>query len=30
MDGDAGTQDNKPPLECNIGNMFGRSLYLQE
>ena len=30
MDGDAGTQDNKPPLECNIGNMSGRSLYLRE
>ncbi len=30
MDGDAGTQDNKPPLECNIESMFGRSLYLRE
>lgn len=30
MDGDAGTQDNKPPLECNIRNVIGRSLYLRE
>ena len=30
MDGDAGTQDNKPPLENNMENMFGRSLYLRE
>ena len=30
MDGDAGTQDNKPPLECNIQKIIGRSLYLQE
>ena len=30
MDGDASTQDNKPPLECNIRNILGRSLYLRE
>ena len=30
MDGDAGTQDNKPPLECNIRNVIGCSLYLRE
>ena len=30
MDGDASTQDNKPPLECNIGNILGRGLYLRE
>lgn len=30
MDGDASTQDNKPPLECNIGNIVGLGLYLRE
>ena len=30
MDGDAGTQDNKPPLESNIENIMGRGLYLRE
>lgn len=30
MDGDAGTQDNKPPLECNIRKFLGRGLYLRE
>ena len=30
MDGDASTQDNKPPLECNIRKIMGRSLYLRE
>lgn len=30
MDGDASTQDNKPPLECNIGNIMRRGLYLRE
>lgn len=30
MDGDAGTQDQKPPLECNMGNSLRRGLYLRE
>ena len=30
MDGDAGTQDNKPPLECNIEKITKRGLYLRE
>ena len=30
MDGDADTQDNKPPLECDIWEMKGCGLYLRE
>lgn len=30
MDGDADTQDNKPPLECNIWQFERRGLYLRE
>lgn len=30
MDGDASTQDNKPPLECIIWKTMRRSLYLRE